>query len=188
MKKFPIEISARHAHLSQNDLEVLFGKNYTLTATRPLSQSGEFAAKERVDLIAHHNAILGVRVLGPVRAQTQVEISKSDAYRIGIEAPLKVSGDLAGAVKITIRGPKGEIKRSAVIIAKRHAHVSTTTAQKIGLAQNQVIRIRISGPRGGVLDNVVVRIAPNFCDVVHLDIDEGNAFGVTREAFGEVVE
>lgn len=184
----PIEISARHIHLCQTDLEALFGVGYMLQKKTELSQVGEFAAEETLLLITNKGE-LNVRIIGPIREKTQVEISYSDARVLGILVPLRISGDLAGSASIKLLGPKDEVELTeGVIIAKRHLHISSAQAQEFGLKNNQNIRIRIPGERGGILNNVIVRSGENFHLSLHLDTDEANALGISKEnSFGELL-
>jgi len=172
----PVEVSARHIHLSQKDLEKLFGQKYKLTKLRDLSQKGEFAAKETVAIGSFDK----VRVLGPVRKETQVELAKTDAIKLGVEAPLAVSGDLQKVKPVLeVRGPKGKIMAKA-IVAKRHLHSSPADAKKLGIKNGQNVAVQIIGERGLIFNNVVVRIAPKMVLSCHIDTDEANAAGLGK--------
>ncbi|MDD5289798.1 MAG: phosphate propanoyltransferase [Patescibacteria group bacterium] len=176
-----VEVSARHIHLSQKDLEKLFGQKYKLNKLRDLSQKGEFASKETVSLASRVKGFIDkVRVLGPVRKETQVELAQTDVIKLGIEAPLAVSGDLQKVKPVLeVRGPKGKIMAKA-IVAKRHVHCSPAEAKKIGLKNGQKVKIEIMGERGLVFDNVVVRVAPKMVMSCHIDTDEANAAGLGK--------
>ena len=188
--KIPIEVSARHVHLSGKDLERLFGDKYELTAAKALSQGEQYAARETVTLKTAKDVIINVRLIGPVRQQSQVEISRTDAFRLGINPPLRVSGDPKDSPGIAIMEAEGNTLdlKEGVIIAQRHIHASTEDAKKHKLKNGQVVKVKIDGPRGLILENVVVRVAPDFNWNLHLDTDEGNAAGVGKEVlFGEVI-
>lgn len=172
----PLGVSNRHLHLSAADLAVLFGAGYELTQLKPLSQPGQFAAKETVTVVGPRGAIESVRVLGPVRKQSQVELLRSDCFRLGIQAPLRESGSLKGSASITLVGPKGTVVLSeGAIVAKRHIHMAPADAAHYGVADGQVVAFRAGGERGLVYDNVVCRVNANFRLEAHLDMDEANA-------------
>jgi len=184
----PIEISARHIHLCQSDLQSLFGFGYELRKKSDLSQVGEFAAEE-VLLIVTNKDQLQARIIGPCRKKTQVEISYSEARALGISVPLRISGDLGGSGGVKLVGPQGELNLTeGVIIAQRHLHISTIEAESLGLTNNQKVKVKISGERAGVLDNIIVRIGEDFRLRLHLDTDEANALGVSKDnCVGELV-
>ena len=187
--KIPIEISARHVHLSREDFEKLFGKENPISPIKKLSQVGEFAAEEKVSLIGKDKRIDDVRVLGPFRKNSQVEIALTDAYHLRLNPlpKIKVSGDLANTTKILVHGPKGIIKVPC-IIAQRHLHCSEEEAKKLKIKNNQIIKVKVSGKRGLIFNEVVVRTNPKFRASVHLDTDEGNAAGISGKTFGEIVK
>ncbi len=183
-KQIKIEVSARHVHLSNKDLEALFGAGYELTKYKDLSQPGQFASNEKVDLVAGDKMISGVRILGPVRHETQVELSQTDARSLKINPPLRISGDLEGSVGIKIIGPKGEVEiKEGVIIAKRHMHCTPETAAELGLTDGCDIKVKVGEDdvRGLIFDNVEVRISDQYSDAVHIDTDEGNACAMNGE-------
>lgn len=182
-KQIKIEVSARHVHLSREDMDILFGYGSELTKMKDLSQLGEFASEEKVDLIAEDKELKGVRIVGPIRENTQVELSQTDARSLKINAPLRISGDLNGAALIKIVGPKGEVVKNVVIVAKRHMHCTPETAEELKLQNGQIVKVKAGkdGARGLILDNVVVRVSEKFVDMVHVDTDEGNAFSVNGE-------
>lgn len=172
----PVGVSNRHLHLSQADLEALYGAGYQLNILKDLSQPGQYAAKETLTVVGPKGAIENVRVLGPVRKQTQVEVMRSDCFKLGISAPLRESGALAGSAPITIVGPKGSVYVSeGAIVAKRHIHMTPQDAAKYGVSDGQVVSFRTNGERGLVFDNVVCRVNQSYALEAHLDMDEANA-------------
>lgn len=180
--KIPIEISARHIHLHQNDIEALFGKGYKLTPMRALSQRGEFAAEETVEVIGEKNSFPRVRIIGPARPFTQIEISKTDSFFLGVKAALKLSGDIKDTPGITIKGPKGEVKlKEGVIVAKRHLHASPLDLKKLGIENKETISVKTSGDREIIFNNVIARVNPNFNLSLHIDADEANAAGIDKD-------
>jgi len=184
--KIPIEISARHVHVSQKDLEKLFGKGYKLHFLKKLSQTDDFSSKEEVELINKKNK-MKVRVLGPCRKYTQAEVSITDSYLLKIKTPpIKISGELDNAPVIKIKGPKGTVK-GKIIIAQRHLHVSEKQAKKLKLRNNQKIKVETSGKRAVIFENVAVRIKDDFKLALHLDTDEGNAAGITGKSSGKII-
>ena len=175
----PVAVSARHAHLSKDTLERLFGKNYELHVHQPLPQRGQFSAEETVTLIGPHGRMDGVRLMGPPRQHDQVEISRSDAVRLGIDVPLRQSGDLASTPRITVLGPKGGAVIDGVICAHRHIHCNEQEARRLDIVDGQVVRVKLSGhARDAIFGDIVVRVAPEFSLQLHLDTDEANAAGV----------
>ena len=187
--KIPVEISARHVHLSEKDFEKLFGKNRSLTKIKKLSQIGEFASDKKVKLINSNKKIENVRILGPFRKNSQAEISMTDAYDLKLKSvpKIRVSGDLVKTTNILVKGPKSSLKISC-IIAQRHLHCSPNEAKKLKLKNNQRISIKVRGIREIIFYNIVVRIAENFRLALHLDTDEGNAAGVIKKTSGEIVK
>lgn len=185
--KVNIGVSARHVHLSLEDLQILFGKEYKLTQKVPLSQPGQYACNEQVILKGPKGSIERVRVLGPVRKDTQVEISRTDSFALGIKPPVRNSGDLKGAAEITIIGPSGEITKNAAIIAARHIHATKEEAKKYGFEGKEFVSIDIKGEKGGTLENVYVRINDNFSLEVHLDTDDANAFLINNNDQAELI-
>ncbi|NLC52910.1 MAG: phosphate propanoyltransferase [Firmicutes bacterium] len=177
--KVPVGVSNRHVHLSQEDLETLFGEGATLTVKKDLSQPGQFAAEETVNLIGPKRSIQNVRILGPVRPQTQVEISLTDSFTLGITAPIRDSGNLENTPGLIIEGPKGQIEiKEGVIVAQRHLHLHDTEATELGLKDQDHVQAKVEGPRGLIFDQVLVRVSPKFKKDLHLDIDEANAAGL----------
>lgn len=187
--KIPVGVSGRHVHLSAKDLETLFGPGYELTEYRPLSQPGQFAANEKVNLVGPKSRIDGVRVLGPVRDQTQVEISLTDAYKLGVRPPVRDSGDVDRSVGLTIEGPKGSIAlEQGVILAKRHIHLSPEDAAAFGLVDKQLVSVRVSGERALVFEQVLCRVNPKFVTEFHIDTDEANAALLSTGSTVELVK
>ena len=154
--EIPVGVSNRHIHLSQEDLERIFGPGYQLTPTKDLSQPGQYACKETVTICGPKGAIEKVRVLGPVRSKTQIEILAGDCFKLGVKTQAKLSGDLAGTPGITIIGPKGSVEvKEGLIIAQRHIHMTLKDAENLGVHDGQIVSIQIEGPRGGLLSNVI---------------------------------
>jgi putative phosphotransacetylase len=188
-RKVLVEVSARHVHLSQKDLYTLFGEGYELKVKKMLSQPGQFAAEERVTVLGPKKEIANVSILGPVRKETQVEISLTDARSIGITAPIRESGDIFKTAPCTLVGPKGKITiEQGVIIAKRHIHVTPLDAIRFGLQDKQVVQVKVQTPdRSLIFDDVVIRVRNDFETAMHIDTDEGNAAGITGEVFGVIL-
>ena len=189
--KVPIEVSARHVHLSVDDLTILFGQEYQLIKDKQLSQPNQFACEETVDINGPKGIIKRVRVISPIREQTQLEISLTDARNLGVDVPIKVSGDLAnsgGGAKLM--GPKGEVDlRTGIIIAQRHLHIEPKKAQEFGVNDGDKISIKTTGARSIIFNEIAVRSRQDK-DVLtfHIDTDEANASGVKSEDWGEIVE
>ncbi|KKQ80116.1 MAG: Phosphate propanoyltransferase [Parcubacteria group bacterium GW2011_GWC2_38_7] len=181
-KTIRVEVSARHVHLTKHDLEVLFGEGYELKRDKDLSQPGQYASVEVVTLVGTKRNLENVRVLGPCRGNSQVEISRTDSFYLGSPAPLRLSGKIIGSGSIKLVGPKGEVElKEGLIVAKRHVHLNLTQAKDYGVSNGQNIKIEIDGPRSIVFSEVEVRIDENFDEAVHLDTDEANAAGFTGE-------
>ena len=189
-KKVLIETSARHVHVSAQDLAVLFGEGYELTKKKDLSQPGQYACEERVAVVGAKGSFPAVSILGPVRKDTQVEISASDARSIGVTAPVRESGDIAGSGACKLVGPKGEVEISeGVIVAKRHIHMTTADAAEFGLVDKQVVSVKIdSDERSLVFGDVVVRVNDSFALAMHIDTDEANAVLAGSNAMGEIIK
>lgn len=177
----PVAISARHVHLTRETVERLFGAGYELRPRLALSQPGQYAAAETVTLIGPSGRLRQVRIVGPPRQQNQVEISRSDEFVLGLDAPLRESGDLAGTPGVTIAGPEGSVHiDSGVVCAMRHVHMSTADAEVLGLKDQDRVAVEVDGAgRRLVFGDVLVRVAPDFRMELHLDTDEGNAAGLT---------
>ena len=188
MSKIIIETSARHVHVTKEDLEILFGAGATLTPKKDLSQPGQFACEERVTVVGPKRSIERVSILGPVRPATQVELSLTDIRSIGLSAPIRESGDLAGSTGCKIVGPCGEIEiAEGVIAAKRHIHFTPADAEKFGVKDKQIVSVKVDGERGLTFGDVVVRVSEKFQARMHIDTDEANAAGITGEVEGEVI-
>ena len=189
-KKFIVETSARHVHLSQEHLEALFGKDAKLTHKKDLSQPGQFACEERVTVVGPKKEMPNVSILGPVRPETQVELSATDARSIGIAAPIRESGDVAGSGACKIIGPCGEIEISqGVIFAKRHIHLTPETAAEMNVKDKDVVWVKIdTDGRKAVLGDVVVRVSEKYAPAMHIDTDESNAVSAFPGLEGEIVE
>ncbi|KKT17688.1 MAG: Phosphate propanoyltransferase [Parcubacteria group bacterium GW2011_GWB1_43_6] len=186
--KIPVEISARHIHLSQGDLEVLFGKGYCLTQKKALTQPDEFAAQETVTVRFQDKEIPQVRVIIPLRPRTQLEISLTDAYGMGLLTVIKQSGDLKGTPGVLLMGPKGRVElKEGVIVAQRHLHVSFREALKLGINGQKTVSVKVNGQRMTTFHNILVRKAENYRLTMHLDTDEGNAAGIADKTFGELI-
>lgn len=172
----PIGVSAHHLHLSQPDVEKLFGRGHQLTPKAPLAQPGQYAAEEQVRLVGPKGAVERVRVLGPARPETQVEISRTEGFQLGINAPVRMSGDLQGTPGLVLEGPAGQVElKDGVIYAQRHLHMTPTDARNLGLESGDVVRLRVSGDRELIFGDVAVRVSPKFQLEFHLDTDEANA-------------
>lgn len=188
--KVLVETSARHVHLSQQDLETLFGEGYQLTNKKDLSQPGQFACTERVDVVGAKKTLAGVTILGPVRGKSQVELSLTDARSIGVDAPIRESGDVAGSGACRLVGPKGEVAlEEGVIAAKRHIHMTPADAEAFGVKDKDVVSVRVeSAGRSLVFGDTVVRVSPKFALAMHIDTDESNAGAVAPGTMGEVIK
>jgi len=189
-ERIPVAVSARHAHLTQATLDRLFGQGYRLKSRMALSQPGQFSAEEVVSLIGPRGRIDKVRLMGPSRAEDQVEISRTDEFVLGVDAPVRVSGDLANTPGITLEGPNGQISiPHGVIAARRHIHMSPQDAERFGLRDHDTVSVKIdSEGRDLTFNDVVVRVSPKFQLEMHLDTDEANAAGVVKGETGELVE
>ncbi|NQV31109.1 MAG: acetate/propionate family kinase [Phycisphaeraceae bacterium] len=175
----PIEISAHHVHLSQDHVEALFGPGHALTPATDLSQPGQFAARERVHLVGPKGRVERVRVLGPTRVSTQIEIAMTEQYKLGIEPPIRASGDLANTPGVTLEGPAGSVTLDqGVICAMRHIHMTPQDALSLGLRDKDWVRVRIEGDRELIFGDVLVRVNPKYKLAMHIDTDEGNAANI----------
>lgn len=170
----PLEVSARHVHLSAEDLRTLFGDDATLTRERALSQPGEYLSDKRVRVIGAKGAIDGVAVLGPTRRVTQVELAASDCRKLGVRAPVNLSGDLSGAAELQLQGDAGSVQCRA-IIARNHIHATPADAARLGLSDGQRVDVRAQSARPLIFADVPVRVRPDFALALHLDTDEANA-------------
>ena len=189
-RKVLVETSARHVHLSQEHLEILFGKGHELTVKKMLSQPGQFAAEEKVQVIGPKGS-LKMSVLGPVRKETQVEVSLTDARSLGVQPPIRESGDLEGSAPCKLVGPEGEVELTqGVIAAKRHLHCTPEDAAEIGLKDKDIISLKIDSPeRSLVFGDVVVRVSASYATAVHIDTDEANAVApAAGEVYGTIIK
>lgn len=173
----PIGISARHVHVSKEDLERLFGKGYELTHYKNLSQPGQFAAQEKLDIIGPKGKISSVRILGPIRSESQVEVAYSDLRTLGVSTEVRSSGDIRNTPGITLKGPQGEITLlKGLIIAERHIHMTPLDAKLYGVSNGEKVSLIVEGVKAGVLDNITIRVSENYALDCHLDTDDANAF------------
>lgn len=187
--KVPVGISGRHLHLSQKDLDILFGEGHQLTLKKELGQPGQFAAEEVVDIVSEKGSINKLRVLGPVRKETQIEIALTDAIKLKLKPPVRESGDLAGTPGITIVGPKGKITLDkGVIVAARHIHMTPADAEKFGVKDKDCVKVRFGGDRGVIFENVIIRVREDFALEMHIDTDEGNAGQIANDDLGEIIK
>ena len=188
--KFIVETSARHVHLSKADLETLFGEGYELTVKKMLSQPGQYACAERVDVVGPKKTIPGVSILGPTRNATQVEISLTDARSIGVSAPIRESGDIAGTGACKLVGPKGEVEiAEGVIAAKRHIHMTPADAAQCDVKDKDVVSVKIETEgRSLIFGDVVCRVNENFALAMHIDTDEANAAACSGMITGRIVK
>lgn len=190
MNKVMVETSARHVHVTEADLKTLFGENAALTNKKDLSQPGQFACVERVDVVGPKNTLKGVTILGPTRPATQVEVSLTDARTLGVAAPVRESGDIAGSAPCKLVGPCGEVEiAEGVIAAKRHIHATPADAEKLGLKDKEIVAVKVTTPeRTTIFGDVVVRVSEKFALAMHIDTDESNAAGIVGTVDGEIVK
>ena len=175
-KRIPIGVSGRHVHVSRQDLDTLYGAGYQLQNMKDLSQPGQFACNETVDIVTAKGTFKNVRILGPERKKSQVEVSLTDAIKLGIKPPVRDSGDHSGSPGVTLVGPKGSVDLSSgVIAACRHIHMTPADAAVLGLTDKQIVKVRTGGERALVFDQVLVRVDPTYALEMHIDTDEGNA-------------
>ncbi len=183
-----INVSARHVHLSPEHLEALFGPGYQLTVRKELMQPGQFAAEETVAVIGPKGSFPRVRVLGPARGKSQVEISATDARTLGVPAMVRLSGNVAGTPGVILEGPKGRVElEEGVIIAQRHIHMTPADAEKYGVTDGQVVRVKTRGTRPLTFDDVVIRVRDDMALEMHIDTDEANAAGLKDGDIGEIL-
>ncbi len=186
--KIPLGISNRHLHLSQKDLDCLFGSGYSLTPIKDLSQPGQYACKETVTICGPKGSIEKVRVLGPVRPQTQVELLGGDHFKLGVKAPVRMSGDLAGTPGITLVGPKGTVViQEGVIVAQRHIHMTPKDAEYFQVQDGDIVELEFEGERAGSYRNVIVRVTDASALECHLDIEEANAMNLTSLSLIKII-
>lgn len=188
--KVLVETSARHVHVTAEDLKILFGADAKLTNKKDLSQPGQFACAERVDVVGPKSVIKGVSILGPERKATQVEVSATDARALGITAPVRDSGDTKSSGACKLVGPAGEVELTeGVIIAKRHIHMTPADAEAFEVKDGEVVLVKVtSNDRSLIFDDVVCRVHPTYALAMHIDVDEANAAGCAGEVYGEVIK
>jgi putative phosphotransacetylase len=188
--RVPVGLSNKHVHLSQKDINILFGEGHELTSIKDLGQPGQFACDEKVDLVGPKRTIKGVRVLGPARGESQVEISLSDGFTLGIpEVPVKGSGSLVGTPGIKLVGPKGEVElEQGVIAAARHIHMNPKEAAEFGVKDKDMVKVKAEGERGLVFENVLIRVHDSFALEFHVDVEEGNAAMIQNKQMLEVIK
>ena len=185
-----VETSARHIHVSRRALDILFGEGYELTKKKDLSQPGQYACEERVQVIGPKGSFPGVSILGPVRPETQVELSAGDARSIGVKAPIRESGDLEGSGPCKLVGPKGEVElNDGVIIAKRHIHMTPADAEKYNLVDKQIVNVKVeTDGRSLIFGDVIVRVSPSYALAMHIDTDESNAASCVPGMQGDILD
>jgi putative phosphotransacetylase len=189
-KEFIVETSARHVHLTKEHFEILFGEGKSLTPKKDLSQPGQYACEERVEVVGPKKSLPGVSILGPFRPDSQVELSLTDARSIGISAPVRESGDIDGTPGCVIKGPVGEITiEKGVIAAKRHIHLTPADAAELGVSDKEITNVKITTDgRSAILGDVVIRVSDKFARAMHIDTDESNAVAAGRDQKGEIVK
>lgn len=186
--KIPVGISNRHVHLTKESLEILFGKGYELTRRNDLTQPHQFASNESVTIKTNKSFFDGVRVLGPTRSYNQVEISKTDAYKLGINPPIRTSSDVIDSEMITIIGPKGEVTIMGCIIPNRHIHITKEMANDLGYKNNDLVSVKINGEKGGIINNVFIKTLDEAYLELHLDTDDGNAHLLNQGDMVEIID
>jgi len=188
-KKIPVGISARHIHVTREDLDTLYGNGHQLTFKKALSQPGQFASEETVDLVTEKGTMKKVRILGPERKKTQVEISLTDALKLGIQPPVRDSGDLDNTAGLTIVGPNGSVQlKEGTIAACRHIHMLPADAAEYGVKDKEIVQVRCDGPRGLIFDNVLIRVSDTFKLEMHVDTDESNAAMMNSKTTVEIIK
>jgi len=173
--KIKVLISARHIHLTKEALEVLFGKDYELEKRNDLTQPGEFASTATLTVQSDSGEITNVRILGPTRSYNQIEISKTDSYKLKLTPPVRESGNVENTPEVTLIGPKGTVKTNGLIIAERHLHLHPEDAEKLSLKDDDTLKLIIPGVKGGTLNNVAIKMSENYATEIHLDTDDANA-------------
>lgn len=190
MSQFIVETSARHVHVTQETLEVLFGKGAELTVKKMLSQPGQFASEQRIDVVGPKRTLANVSILGPVRPENQVELSATDARSIGVAAPIRESGDIKGSAPCKLVGPCGEVEISeGVIVAKRHIHFNPAQAEEFGVKDKDIVWVKIeTDGRSAILGDVVCRVSDKYELAMHIDTDESNAINANANTVGTIVK
>ena len=186
---FEVEASGRHVHLSRKELDALFGTGYELTKAKDLSQPGQYASKERLTVVGPKGAFHNVVILGPVRKESQVEISLTDCLQLGVKAPIRESGDIGGTPGIVlVNGDKSVSLDKGLIVAKRHVHMTPEDAEKIGVKNHDIVKVKVEGARPLIFDDVVIRVSPKFATYMHIDYDEANACGFSKGIRGRIIK
>ena len=190
LKSFTVETSSRHVHLTEEAIDILFGKNYKLTPKKHLSQPGQYVCHERVDIVGLKSTVKNVSVIGPKRPYVQVEVSLTDARKLGLNAPIRESGDLNHSAGCTLIGPKGSLEiKEGLIISKRHLHAKPTDAEKLNVKNGEIIWVKIENPeRTTIFGDVVVRISSDYSLAMHIDTDEANAANCSLQSQGEIIK
>lgn len=184
----PVEISARHIHLSQADREILFGKDYQLKPLKKLSQADDFAAEEMVDIEYNEHEIKGIRVVGPERPKTQLELTMADTYKLKADVPVRISGDMERTPGFRIIGPAGVVvTKEGLIVAKRHLHISPEEVEKYGIKNESIVSVTCGEQRRVTFHDVAVRVAKGFKLTMHIDVDEANAAGLKVCGVGKLI-
>ena len=186
---FEVEASGRHVHLSRKELDALFGTGYELTKAKDLSQPGQYASKERLTVVGPKGAFHNVVILGPVRKESQVEVSITDCLQLGVKAPIRESGDIEGTPGIVlVNGDKSVSLDKGLIVAKRHVHMTPEDAEKLGVKNHDIVKVKVEGARPLVFDDVVIRVSPKFATYMHIDYDEANACGFSKGIRGRIIK
>lgn len=186
--KVPVGLSNKHVHLSRKDVDILFGEGYELTVKKPISQPGQFAAEEFVDVVGPKGAIK-MRVLGPARPHAQIEILSSDTFKLGVPKVVRDSWDIDDTPGVTLRGPKGEVTiDKGVIVASRHIHMTPAQANEYGVKDGEIVKVKVPGERGLIFDNVLIRSNDRCGLEMHIDIEEGNAAGCKNGDMLEIIK
>ena len=186
---FEVEASGRHVHLSREELDALFGTGYELTKAKDLSQPGQYASKERLTVVGPKGAFHNVVILGPVRKESQVEVSLTDCLQLGVKAPIRESGDIEGTPGIVlVNGDKSVSLEKGLIVAKRHVHMTPEDAEKMGVKNHDIVKVKVEGARPLIFDDVVIRVSPKFATYMHIDYDEANACGFSKGIRGRIIK
>ena len=186
---FEVEASGRHVHLSREELDALFGTGYELTKAKDLSQPGQYASKERLTVVGPKGAFHNVVILGPVRKESQVEVSLTDCLQLGVKAPIRESGDIEATPGIVlVNGDKSVSLEKGLIVAKRHVHMTPEDAEKMGVKNHDIVKVKVEGARPLIFDDVVIRVSPKFATYMHIDYDEANACGFSKGIRGRIIK
>lgn len=186
---FEVEASGRHVHLSRKELDALFGTGYELTKAKDLSQPGQYASKERLTVVGPKGAFHNVVILGPVRKESQVEVSLTDCLQLGVKAPIRESGDIEGTPGIVlVNGDKSVSLDKGLIVAKRHVHMTPEDAEELGVKNHDIVKVKVEGARPLIFDDVVIRVSPKFATYMHIDYDEANACGFSKGIRGRIIK